>query len=171
MQAKLNKFILLVVLLALLIIGICLYQCCFWQFFVKDGQLVKLVLKDNLFANHGQALLVEVVKDESSTQQGLSDRPQLQTVTGQQLDGMLFIFPEAKIRYFWMKDMQFDIDICWFKEQRLLDCTRQVLQPTAVDDADLLIYQSPQAVNLVLETMPDFLPIELLGSKLYWRFF
>ena len=129
------------------------------------------MLKDNFFANQRKVILVEVVKEENSTQRGLSDREQLQTAKGQDLGGMLFIFPEVSTRYFWMKDMHFDIDICWFKERSLLDCTRQVLKPDSDNEENLAIYRSPQKVDLVLETMPDFLPSEFIGSKLYLNFF
>ncbi len=171
MSKKFKKPILLVVLICFFVFSIFLYQSYFWRFFVKDGQVVKLVLKDNFFANQGKQLSVEVVKNENSTRRGLSNRSRLETADGQKLDGMLFIFSEAKIRYFWMKDMQFDIDICWLKEQSILDCTRRALKPDVENDEDLFVYQSPQAVDLVLETMPDFLTRELLGSKLYLKLF
>jgi len=171
MSKRFNKLILLVVLSSFFYFLFFIFQSCLWQFLVKDGQLVNLVLKENFFATQGKSLFVEVVKDQNSIQKGLSNRTQLETLDGQQLDGMLFIFPKAEIRHFWMKDMLFDIDICWFKEQSFLDCARQASKANADSDEDLLIYQSPQEVNLVLETMPDFLLEDLLGSKLYWRLF
>ena len=171
MLKKFNKLILLIILFCFLAFSIFLYQCCLWQFFVKDGQLVQLVLKDKYFSTQGKELLVEIVKNESSTQRGLSNRAQLQTVDGQQLDGMLFIFPEARIRQFWMKDMQFDIDICWLKDHYLLDCARRAAKPDLDSQEDLAIYQSSQRVDLVLETMPDFLTEDFIGSRFYLKFF
>lgn len=166
-----SKFILLIILFCFVVFLIVFYQLYFWQYFVKDRQLIRLVLKDNVFASPKKELLVEVVKDESSVRQGLSSRSQLQTVDGQTIDGMLFIFPETKIRQFWMKDMQFDIDICWFKKQALVACTRKALKPNSKIDEDLTIYQSPQEIDIVLETKPDLLPEELLEARLYPDFF
>ena len=173
MSKRVNKFLLLVIVVFLLTIFSCIfYQSYFWRFFVKDGQLVSLVLKKNFFSPIEKELLVEIVRDEKSIYLGLSTRSQLQTESGQHIDGMLFIFPESEIRYFWMKDMQFDIDICWLEDQFLINCTRRALKPDIdEDETQLPIYQSPQAVNMVLETIPDFLPEEFIGNKLYLLLF
>jgi uncharacterized membrane protein (UPF0127 family) len=163
------KLILLIVLLAS-----CLYfyQTTFWRLFVKDGQVSKLVLKENYFSRSKKELLVEVVLYEASTQRGLSNRTQLATVDRQNLDGMLFIFPEERVRQFWMKDMLFAIDICWFQDQRLIDCTRKATKPALnQSDENLLIYQSPTLTDMVLETMPNSLPDEVLGAQLFFSFF
>ena len=171
MSKKLNKFVLLIVLISLIFFVIFLYQVYFWRFFVKDGQVLNLVLHDKLFSQ-GKPLLVEVVKNEDSIRRGLSNRTQLETTTGQKIDGMLFIFPEAKIQRFWMKDMQFAIDICWFNDQNLVNCTRQAQKPENGElEIKLPIYQSPQAADMILETMPDFLPDELFESRLFFSFF
>lgn len=42
-------------------------------------------------------------------------------------EGMLFVFPEAGIYPFWMKDMSFPIDIIWLYEGRVVDIA--TLQP------------------------------------------
>lgn len=168
MSKKIIKFILLIVVLFFLLF---LFQSYLWRFFIKDGQIAKFVLKDRYFSSSKKELLVEIVINEASTQRGLSNRAQLTTMDGQELDGMLFIFPEQRIRQFWMKDMLFDIDICWFKDKKLFDCTRKAAKPKSEEIEDLLIYQSPITTDMVLETRPNFLPDEILGSKLFFRFF
>ncbi len=163
------KSILLIVLFAS-----CLYfyQTTFWRLFVKDGQISKLVLKEKYFSMPEKELLVEIVINQASTQRGLSQRAQLTTTDGQELDGMLFIFPEERMRQFWMKEMQFAIDICWFQDQKLVDCTRKASQPDSNQkDEDLLIYQSPTKTDMVLETLPNFVPDEFLGAQLFFSFF
>jgi len=173
-MSKKNKQVLLLVLLVFsLAIFFCFqYQSSLWRFFVKDGQLMKIVLKDTYFSPTKKELLVEVVINESSLQKGLSDRSQLQNAGGQVIDGMLFIFPEPRIRQFWMKDMQFDIDICWFNGQSLINCTRRALKPEDdAEDSQLEIYQSPRPADMVLETMPDFLADEYLESQIYLKLF
>jgi uncharacterized membrane protein (UPF0127 family) len=172
MQIKSKIIKLLTIIVVFFIFLFFLYQRFFWHFFVRDGQLINLVLKNNFFSFQGQDLLVEVVKDPRSISKGLSNRDQLQTVTGQEIDGMLFVFPSSETKYFWMKDMNFDIDICWLNRGVLLDCSRQALKPSVgVDTSQLLFYQSPQAVDIVLETKPDFLSEEVVGAKLYKNLF
>ncbi|NLG06606.1 MAG: DUF192 domain-containing protein [Candidatus Pacebacteria bacterium] len=172
MSNKLKKIKLLIVVVFFFVCLILFYQSQLWQFFVKDGQLVKLQIKNNFFSRQGQTLLVEVAKSENSVRQGLSSRSQLQSINGQEIDGMLFIFPETKIRQFWMKDVQFDIDICWIEDKKLVNCTRRALAPEPTTPTDTLpIYPSPQKVDWVLETNPDFLSEEMLGDKLYLSLF
>jgi uncharacterized membrane protein (UPF0127 family) len=168
MSKKIIQFILLVVLSGFFLY---FYQSYLWRFFIKDGQIAKFILKENYFSTPKKELLVEIVVNQASTQRGLSNRAQLSTVDEKKLDGMLFIFPEQRIRQFWMKDMLFDIDICWFKDERLFDCTRKAVQPKSEKIEDLLIYQSPTKTDMVLETMPNFLPDEILESKLFFSFF
>lgn len=57
-------------------------------------------------------LVVEIADTDSKRIQGLSGRKDLKEGTG-----MLFIFDAPKQNYFWMKDMNFDIDIIWFNEE------------------------------------------------------
>jgi uncharacterized membrane protein (UPF0127 family) len=163
---------LLIVVIIFFVFLVFLYQSLFWSFFVRDGQLVNLVLKDNFLSSTGQNLLVEVVKDDKSIQKGLSNRDQLLSKSGQHIDGMLFIFPLAETRYFWMKEMKFDIDICWLNKHALLACSRRALKPNFEQDQNQLpVYQSPQPADMVLETNPGFFEEEAIGLRLYVTLF
>ena len=51
-------------------------------------------------------LRVEVASDDAERQQGLSDRTSLEQGTG-----MLFVFAPPRAVNFWMKDMQFSLDM------------------------------------------------------------
>jgi uncharacterized membrane protein (UPF0127 family) len=172
MQRKSKIIKLLIVIIAFFIFLIFLYQRFFWSFFVREGQLVELVLKNNLFSSRSQSVLVEIVRDDKSIKKGLSNRAQLQTTEGQKIDGMLFVFSSSKIQQFWMKDMRFDIDICWLNGHVLLACTRQATKPVLrQDDDQLSVYQSPQHADMVLETMPGFIEEEFVGAKFYKNLF
>lgn len=56
----------------------------------------------------GEALVLEVADTEALRTKGLSGHGALH-----ESGGMLFIFPEDSRYGFWMKDMQFPIDIVW----------------------------------------------------------
>ncbi len=57
----------------------------------------------------------KVSKTEKERKQGLSGTKQLK-----EGEGMLFIFPEEDKHSFWMKDMNYSIDVIWFdKENRV----------------------------------------------------
>lgn len=90
-------------------------------------------------------LEVEVVNTPRSIQQGLSDRPAIGA------DGMLFAFPDMAIRSFWMPRMQFDIDIVWVANSRVVGITANVPKPQTHSEKDLPLYHSPEPVNVVIE--------------------
>lgn len=133
-------------------------------FFVKDHQVINLTLKKNFFAPVQKEILVEIAKTPTSTAQGLSNRSSMMSINGQEIDGLLFIFPKKETRRFWMKEMLFNLDICWFNNSIFLNCQRMV---QASDETK--IYFSPKPANLVLETQPGFLSDTDLNSKLFFK--
>lgn len=57
--------------------------------------------------------------------------------------GMVFLFPDSQVHTFWMKDVEYPIDIIW------IDQTRVVGSVTAYPG--YVRYVSPQPVDMVLE--------------------
>jgi uncharacterized membrane protein (UPF0127 family) len=141
-------------------------------FFVKDRQTVQVVLKKNFFAKAQKELLVEVVNKEESVNNGLSLRSDLKNQVNQKIDGMLFIFPQKEIRQFWMKEMFFEIDICWLDDSTFISCTRKATIGADIQENttySLPIYSSPTKSNLVLETLPNKLSESDLQLKLFFK--
>jgi uncharacterized protein len=69
-----------------------------------------------------QAIPVVVAESVVDQQRGLSGRDRLEQGTG-----MLFVFPKEDIHCFWMKDMNFPIDMVWFgKDRRVIDVASNV---------------------------------------------
>jgi len=66
--------------------------------------------------------------------------------------GMIFLFPEARPRVFWMKDMRIPIDIIWLRGGVVLGIEAQIPPPESgtADDA-LVRYPSPGPVDTVIE--------------------
>ena len=114
---------------------------------LQDRERVEVIFRKNQEPHEGQeAIRVEVVNSPESTTQGLSGRSEIG------VDGMLFIFPIKQIRYFWMKDMQFDIDIIWIADNKVVGVTSAVPQPAeGTPDNRLQTYSSQQEVDMVLE--------------------
>jgi uncharacterized membrane protein (UPF0127 family) len=59
--------------------------------------------------NH--VIAVEIADEFNEWQQGLSDRKILA-----ENEGMLFVFPDKQVRCFWMKNMNFALDIIWLDD-------------------------------------------------------
>ncbi len=75
-------------------------------------------------------------------EKGLSGRPALPLD-----EGMLFLFPSASVRAFWMKDMNFPIDIIWIdKGWRVVG-----VEAHATPDSYPKTFTSPSPVARVLE--------------------
>ncbi len=111
------------------------------EYFLKQPDHSKHKIKIN-----NKQLEVEVVNTSQSTMKGLSSRDQIGA------DGMLFVFPENKLRTFWMKDMKFDLDIVWIKNGKIVDITQNVPRPLPNTDINSLERYYPNtAVNMVLE--------------------
>ncbi len=71
------------------------------------------------------ALRTEIVDNDSLRAQGLSDRKSMPWDAG-----MLFVFPDARQRTFWMIDCSFDLDIAYLDPQGVVrDIQTMVIEP------------------------------------------
>jgi hypothetical protein len=87
-------------------------------------------------------VIVELAKTPASQQQGLSDRKSLGPN-----QGMLFIFPQDEPHQFWMKDMNFPLDIIWLnKDGKILGIATDVATSTFPNTIP-----SPGPIRQVLE--------------------
>ena len=104
-----------------------------------DRQVVRLQAGD-------QTIQVEVVTEPASIELGLSGRSEI----GQQ--GMLFIFQRQLVPSFWMKEMQFDLDLVWIDGSQVIGITDRVPAPSPETPLDQLpLYRPPAPVSAVLE--------------------
>jgi uncharacterized protein len=105
------------------------------------------------------AVQVDVVRTPEAIRRGLGGRDTLQEDTG-----MLFIFPDMRMREFWMKDMHVAIDIIWIREGRIIGVTEYVLPEPGVSDTFLRRYASPGSVDMVLEVQAGWSEIHEISS-------
>lgn len=97
-----------------------------------------------------KVLTVEVVTAAASIEQGLSGRSEIGA------DGMLFILPLRQVPSFWMREMQFDLDMVWIDGDQVIGVTRDVPAPDPRTPlSELPLYKPPGLVTAVLE-----LPVE-----------
>ncbi|MFC1640996.1 DUF192 domain-containing protein [Patescibacteria group bacterium] len=84
-------------------------------------------------------------------------------------EGMLFIYSEEDLYSFWMKNMEFDIDIIWIRDDTVIDVSRNVPYPKDdVDDSDLPRYTPSSPVNFVLEVNSGKADNIKLGDKVIY---
>lgn len=89
-------------------------------------------------------LEVEIADTPSKWVKGLSSREGLV-----ENRGMLFVFPKAEKRQFWMKGMKFPIDILWIRSDVVVGFEENI--PPPADGEDPAIVVSPELVDRVLE--------------------
>jgi uncharacterized protein len=106
---------------------------------LKDHQKTQISLGVN-------KLWIEVVNTELSRRQGLSERVEIGS------DGMLFVFEEKQKLQFWMKEMNFDIDIVWLADGQVLEVTENVKSlKTSVKTDQLQLYSPQHLADMALE--------------------
>ncbi len=95
-----------------------------------------------------QEIYVKVAKTLAEQAQGFSGSD---PITNEQ--GMLFDFTnDPGIKTFWMKDMNFDLDLIWIRHQQIIGITANVPKPKKNLPANQLsLYTSPGVVDMVLE--------------------
>lgn len=108
--------------------------------FVSQSRMVK---KDILQIN-GQTVKIEVADETAEITRGLSGKPSLCPDCG-----MLFVFPDYQIRTFWMKEMNFPLDIIWIKDEIIVGFEENI--PLFDSQGNIRMMASPDPVNLVLE--------------------
>jgi uncharacterized membrane protein (UPF0127 family)/predicted small secreted protein len=96
-------------------------------------------------------LCVETVSTAAKKNKGLSGRKSMD-----QKNGMLFDFTADSNSQpgFWMKDMQFDLDLLWIKNNHIVEITKNVAAPKTTEEnleTNLKVYYPSQSVDQVLE--------------------
>lgn len=95
----------------------------------------------------GQRVLTLLVADEPAEHNhGLSGY-QLDKLT---TDGMIFVFPAAEERTFWMYKMNFGLDIVWVADGQVVKIEPDVPAPLAGEEP-LKMHSAPQAADMVIE--------------------
>lgn len=109
------------------------------------GDYTKLITVGN------QKLYAAVAATKQAQTQGLSGREQMADD-----QGMLFPFNPPARAGFWMKDMKFNLDFIWIKDNKITFITPNVPAPIKdkglwIKDDNLPVYYPPSAVDEVLE--------------------
>lgn len=98
----------------------------------------------------GQNIRVDLALTEAEQARGLSGREGLNSN-----EGMLFIFPktsEDQIHKFWMKDMNFPIDMIWISRDMRVVYIKKDARPESYPD----VFGGDQGAKYVLEVVSGF---------------
>ncbi len=92
-----------------------------------------------------QTFDVEVADNDEKKIKGLSDRDSLDRDKG-----MLFIFEEKGRHGFWMKNVNFPLDLIYISDNTIVDIIKNA-QPVAGDATNVEVYTPQDDANYVLE--------------------
>jgi uncharacterized membrane protein (UPF0127 family) len=118
---------------------------------IKDGAAVKVLIGKK------ELNLVAAARPQSHAQ-GLSGRKKMPK------DGMIFIFSRPLPLVFWMKDMNFAIDIIWIKDDEITGFAKNAPPEAGKPDYLLKKYFSPQDADTVIELNDG--DVEKFGIKI-----
>lgn len=107
---------------------------------------VSKVRKTVIVEINDQTIVADTAITRNEKEKGLSGRDSL-WING----GMLFVFDIEDKQHFWMKDMNFPIDIVWISGNEVVGIERDVQPEPDVSREELSIYSSPEPVDKVLE--------------------
>ncbi len=97
-------------------------------------------------------IYVQVAESPKDKARGLSGKKALSDN-----EGMLFLFPTKTYPGFWMKDMNFAIDIIWISENSIIHIDKNIPPPEiGQKDSELKIYRPPKTIDHVLEVNSGF---------------
>lgn len=91
---------------------------------------------------NGHVLELEVARTREEHARGLSDRESLAENAG-----MLFVFEQPEVHGFWMKDMNFPLDLLWIDENGKLVAISENVVPETYPE----IFRPPSSIVYVLE--------------------
>ena len=94
--------------------------------------------------SRGEEIPVEIADTLKKRSLGLGKRTYLKKGWG-----MLFVFEKRKPHRFWMKDMQFPLDIIWLDNHRIVHIIHNAQPVNSKVEPEVMI--SPVPVNFVLE--------------------
>ncbi|MCX6811844.1 MAG: DUF192 domain-containing protein [Candidatus Berkelbacteria bacterium] len=144
------KKILVIIVIIIIVAGISLLIYKFWPHKTNENSQMKSPqVEYSQVQIGGQEIHAEVADNEELRMKGLSGRESLGNN-----DGMLFVFEKPDIYPFWMKDMNFAVDIIWIKDKKIVDIVKDAEPPSV---AGKTISYTPKAeADIVLETVAGF---------------
>ncbi len=96
-----------------------------------------------------QEVSVTIAQTPEEQRQGLSGTGELKSGTG-----MLFVYNSYVVPQFWMKDMNYPIDIIWIRDASVTGFVESA--PIPVVGQELPRYQPDEPINYVLEVPAGF---------------
>jgi uncharacterized membrane protein (UPF0127 family) len=114
---------------------------------IFSGNEQSQITHDVIINISGNEINAQVAQTPTEKARGLSGKTHLA-----QNEGMIFTFQNKTRPSFWMKDMNFALDIIWILDNKIVHIDKDVQPPNPDQkETSLPLYTPPKAINYVLE--------------------
>jgi poly-gamma-glutamate synthesis protein (capsule biosynthesis protein) len=128
-----------------------------WSYLNNNFQIEKISEPLLVYDLNGRSLLLKIADEPKEWEQGLmfvklcsSPRIVCDSQRSLDFDGMIFIFPDKQIRYFWNKNTFVDLDVYWLDDDKIIG--RDFL-PSIEKTKEIKTISSNKPVNKVIEVI------------------
>jgi uncharacterized membrane protein (UPF0127 family) len=128
----------------------------FSYFYFKNRRLSESVSPDQTTRQNTPKSFVEINGHKFFVQLATTDAEKDRGLSYQQSlpknQGMLFVFEDNSQPLFWMKGMNFPLDMIWISKNKVLSIDANVpIVKSDTADSDIPLYQPPSGIDYVLE--------------------
>ena len=131
--------IIIIAVIGLMVIAILLNYVSSEIYSLWHGNPIRRVYFKNTLVKAEEVMTAKKIEEGLAGRKGLAEGR-----------GMLFVMPKDDFQRFWMKGMQFPIDIIWMEKGRVIGCEKNI---SPQDDR---IFTSPSSASVVLEVSEGF---------------
>jgi len=132
-----------VIIASIVTVGVCIG---FGMILLQQTKQQPVVFERGALTIRGSVFTVEIADTQKKRQRGLQHRTQLDPISG-----MVFVFDQADVYSFWMKNTVVPLDIVWVRQGRVVQITENVPPQAGVPDSQLRQYTPNTAVDSVIE--------------------
>ncbi len=127
------------------------FSLIFLYFYTFKNKREQIPKNNSLVTISDSKIIAEVADTPEKIKKGLSGRKFLEKDKG-----MLFLLKPDSRPIFWMKDMQFAIDIIWINDGKVIGIEKNVYPQPGKKEDELTLYYPPEPVDYVLEVNASF---------------
>lgn len=127
---------------------------------LSDYSSQNTLLKHSTLTINNKTISVEIADTENARSLGLSGRKSLGSD-----QGMLFIWDKEVYPIFWMKDMNFSLDLIWINAVKIVAINENVPNEPTKKDNELTLYRAPTAINMVFGSCRRLCPEKWYTSR------
>lgn len=152
--------ILRIALIPALVVTVAIFAYILYAFDWSAADTADEVVHWSVEGEYDDRVELEVARTRAQHRTGVSEWEEMYHVSNTpdkaQERGMLFELGELQTPVFWMKGVEFPLDMIWLQGSTIVDITKRVQPEPGVPDEELTLYSPSTEVNRVIEVRGGF---------------